>query len=125
MAELGRDPTFVCAAEALVDGGDGVRFFVVTDGIRAPAFAVRYRGRAYAYINRCAHLAVELDWQAGRFFDVDGASLVCATHGARYHPHTGACAGGRCNGNGLRAVPIMERNNEIRLVGNNEFTITD
>jgi len=37
-----------------------VRFTVGADGVRAPAFVVRFKGKAYAYFNRCAHIGLEL-----------------------------------------------------------------
>jgi len=85
-----------------------VRFEVVQGGARHPAFAIRFDGRVHAYRNRCAHVAVELDWQPGRFFDADGIVLICSTHGALYDPATGACRGGPCRGAGLEPVPVEE-----------------
>ena len=123
MADLAR--TLICAAPALVDGGLGIRFYVIAAGVRLPAFAVRYRGEARAFINRCAHLAVELDWQQGHFFALNGLSLVCATHGARYHPHSGACVSGRCSGNGLVAIPLVEIDNRVCLAPHSDFILTD
>jgi hypothetical protein len=57
----------ICASEALADSGRGVRFEVEYFGERAPAFAVRCAGAVHAYLNRCAHVAMELDWQEGYF----------------------------------------------------------
>ena len=62
----------------LEDGGSGLRFEV--QGL--PAFAVKYQGQVHAYLNQCAHVAMEMDWQAGQFFDFDAQYLMCATHGA-------------------------------------------
>jgi nitrite reductase/ring-hydroxylating ferredoxin subunit len=73
----------ICASDELVDGGAGVRFDAGVDGPQpTPAFVVRYRGRVRAYLNRCGHLPVELDWQHGQFYDMAGIYLICATHGA-------------------------------------------
>lgn len=88
----------ICGSGALVDSGGGVRFDIEQRGERVPAFAVRYLGQVYAYLNRCAHMPMELDWKPGRFFDDEGALLVCSTHGAVYAPDTGACLGGPCAG---------------------------
>ena len=104
----GGERLVVCASATLAEGGDGVRFEVRRGGETAPAFAVRYEGRVYAYVNRCAHVGVELDWQAGRFFDADGIVLICSTHGALYDPATGECRGGPCRGAGLEPVPVEE-----------------
>ena len=79
----------ICASAALLNGGQGVRFEVDVGGRNAPAFAIRYGGRAFAYLNRCAHVAMELDWQPGMFFDFDAEHLLCSTHGAFYDPATG------------------------------------
>ena len=98
----------ICASHELVEGGSGVRFTVDMRGVSEAAFAVRFRGRVHAYLNRCAHLAVELDWQPGEFFDLSGLYLICATHGALYAPESGRCLGGPCNGKGLVAVAVSE-----------------
>ena len=105
----------VCLSAALVDRGEGVRFEVVQGGARHPAFAIRFDGRVHAYRNRCAHVAVELDWQPGRFFDADGIVLICSTHGALYDPATGACRGGPCRGAGLEPVPVEEIDGQVVL----------
>lgn len=105
----------ICSSDALVEGGDGVRFLLQWHSEVASAFAVRSRGQVYGYLNRCAHVPVNLDWQPGRFFDASGLYLVCATHGALYAPESGACLGGRCNGRGLTAVPLIECNGAVYL----------
>lgn len=99
----------VCPSEMLADRGTGVRFEVVAGGALVAAFAIRYRGRVFGYLNRCAHVAMELDWTDGRFFDADGEWLLCATHGATYDPASGRCVGGPCAGNGgLRPLRVIE-----------------
>jgi nitrite reductase/ring-hydroxylating ferredoxin subunit len=108
----------ICAAVDLVDGGRGVRFEIERHGVREAAFAVRYGGKVRAYLNRCAHVPVELDWQPGEFFDDSGLYLICATHGAIYAPESGRCLGGRCNGKGLQPIAVAERGEQIFLVEN-------
>jgi nitrite reductase/ring-hydroxylating ferredoxin subunit len=108
----------ICPAAALTECGAGVRFAVVSATGVQPAFAIRYRGVVYAYLNRCAHRAVELDWTEGDFFSADKEFLVCATHGARYHPVTGACAGGRCNGLGLTALAVGVTGQDVVFLSN-------
>jgi nitrite reductase/ring-hydroxylating ferredoxin subunit len=105
----------VCASDALADGGDGVRFEVRRGGQVHAAFAIRFDGRVHAYLNRCAHVSVELDWQPGRFFDADGIVLICSTHGALYDPSTGACLGGPCRGGGLEPVAVAEADGLVVL----------
>lgn len=106
----------ICTSEELLEGGRGVRFAVACQGLSEPAFAVRFSGRVHAYLNRCGHVPVELDWQQGEFFDHSGLYLTCATHGALYAPDTGRCLGGRCNGNGLVALSLIEDDRRIFLI---------
>lgn len=103
----------ICAAADLEEGGAGVRFEVRRGGQTVPAFAIRWRGRVRAFLNRCGHIPVELNWQPGEFFDISRLYLICATHGALYDPATGACLGGRCEGRGLTAVTVVERDGNI------------
>lgn len=103
----------ICASGDLVDSGDGVCFQIKISGKLEPAFVVRHNGRVFAYLNRCAHMPMELDWKPGRFFDVEGLHLICSTHGAIYQPDTGKCLGGPRVSGGLIAVPVEERNGRV------------
>lgn len=105
----------ICSSAALVDGGDGVRFSVERHGAIEAAFAIRHDRAVHAYLNRCGHIPVELDWQPGKFFDDSGLYLICSTHGALYAPRSGRCLGGRCNGKGLVPIGIIERDGNIYL----------
>ena len=107
----------ICPSRALADSGIGVRFEVEYFGESAPAFVVRYRGRVHAYLNRCAHVEMELDWQEGVFFDSDGRDLLCSTHGATYEAPTGRCIGGPCNGTPLVKVLVEERDGNVYFKG--------
>jgi len=105
----------VCLSDALKVGGKGIRF-EVTDRTRTySAFAVRSAEGVASFVNQCAHLALELDWSPGEFFDADGENLVCATHGALYNPITGACVRGACRGKPLRALSVVESDGCIYL----------
>jgi nitrite reductase/ring-hydroxylating ferredoxin subunit len=97
----------ICDSAALADGGDGVRFSLTDGGLEREAFAVRFHGQVVAYLNRCSHTGLELDWIAGRFFDPERRWLICAAHGALYEPGTGGCAAGPCNA-ALVPVPVVE-----------------
>ena len=88
----------LCPSAALVERGLAVPFDVVFAGQTCRAFAVRFDTGVYAYLNRCTHVAMELDWQPNRVFDATGQWLLCASHGAAYAPATGQCAGGPCRG---------------------------
>jgi nitrite reductase/ring-hydroxylating ferredoxin subunit len=111
----------ICASGALVNGGRGVRFNVIWRGEQAPAFAIRYHGQVYAYLNRCAHRQVELDWEPGAFYTGDGEALICATHGARYAPDSGHCVGGPCGRSGLIPLPTREQDGRVFLADSDEL----
>jgi len=106
-------PRRLCAAEALAEGGLGVRFTVRLNAREVGAFVVRYDGVAHGYLNQCAHVPMELDWQEGQFFDSAGIYLMCATHGATYAPDTGLCVGGPCRGAALAKLHIEEREGAV------------
>ena len=103
----------VCAAAAVLDGGKGVRFGVRAFGDAATGFVVRHHGQVHAYLNRCAHVPIELDWAEGEFFESSKTFLMCATHGAIYVPETGFCAGGPCKGGRLRPIGVREEGGNI------------
>jgi nitrite reductase/ring-hydroxylating ferredoxin subunit len=107
--------TVICSSDSLEVGGLGVRFEVADENGTWPAFVVRHSQGVAAYINRCAHLALELDWDPGLFFDVDQQHLICATHGALYRGDTGECVSGPCNGSGLEVLQVVENEGNVCL----------
>ena len=108
--------TVICSSDDLAVGGLGVCFEVADENDIWPAFVVRHAQGVAAYINRCAHLALELDWDRGHFFDLNQRDLICATHGALYRVDTGECVGGPCNGTGLEALKVVERGGTVYMI---------
>ena len=102
----------LCNTGELQNSGEAVPFDVVYRGRTCRAFAIRFEGRSHAYVNECAHVAMELDFQPNQFFDNSGQWLICATHGAMYHPASGACAGGPCRG-GLEKIALTEQDGVV------------
>ena len=103
----------LCNSADLVDGGEAVSFDVTYGGQTCRAFAIRYGGGVHAYLNRCTHVSMEMDWQPNRFFDDSGRWLLCGTHGAVYEPDTGTCGGGPCRG-GLVKIALSEQDGVVR-----------
>ena len=100
------------------EGGKGLRFDVLNSrGESIPAFAVMFDYQYFAYLNKCGHIAVQLDYMPGEFFSDDGQTLICATHGAEYAPDTGACLGGPCYGIGLETLKITQHEDKLYLQG--------
>lgn len=112
---MAQNERVICDSAAVADGGTGVRFEIERDGRQVSAFVIRHAGQAHAFLNRCAHQGVELDWQEGQFFDPETGLLICATHGALYDPATGECRGGPCRGGKLISIAIVEHDGRIEL----------
>ena len=112
MAEVQARAIALCNCKDLSNGGRAVPFDVMFSGLTCRAFAVRYHDGVHAYLNRCTHVAMEMDYQLDRFFDDTGNWLLCATHGAAYVPDTGACAGGPCRG-GLVKIALTENDGVV------------
>lgn len=70
------------------------------------ALLVNFQGQHFAYINRCPHTGITLDWVNNQFFSSDNRYIMCATHGAVFEPPTGECIWGPCLGLSLQSVPV-------------------
>ena len=70
------------------------------------ALLVNFDGTHFAYVNRCPHTGITLDWVNNQFFSSDNRYLMCATHGAVFEPPTGECVWGPCVGLSLQSLPI-------------------
>ena len=109
---------FVGVADELTHGTS--KKFTLRRGSRElEALLVNYQGRFFAYVNRCPHTGITLDWVNNQFFSVDNRYLMCATHGATFEPPTGECIWGPCVGLSLQGVPIEIENGQVyaRLPG--------
>lgn len=109
---------FVGVADELAHGTS--KKFTLRRGSREfEALLVNYQGDLYAFVNRCPHTGIALDWVNNQFFSVDNRYLMCATHGAVFEPPTGECIWGPCVGLSLQSVPIEIDNGQVyaRLPG--------
>ena len=109
--------TVICPRSALAPGRKAFRFQVQSADVPPftgnsadpdeylPAFLIQFEQGYYAYLNRCAHLPMELDWNPGEVFSEDGQTIVCSTHYAVYAPRTGDCLRGPCP-KGSRLIPL-------------------
>lgn len=103
----------VCESADVEEAGVGYRFKVLYNQEETTAFVVRVDGQAKAFLNRCSHVPVELDWNYGEFLDDSGRVIVCATHGASYSAEDGTCLGGPCDGNPLVRLNVFENEQQI------------
>jgi nitrite reductase/ring-hydroxylating ferredoxin subunit len=112
---VAREPRVICESAALAEAGAGVRFAWEPAGGEGKGFAVRFGGVARAFVNRCPHRGVELDWMPGEFFEISGLYLICSTHGATFDPSTGLCVAGPCLGARLEAIAVRESEGRILI----------
>ena len=69
-------------------------------------FILNVGGEHHAFLNRCRHVPMSLDWVENQFFTAEGDYIQCATHGALYRPETGECMGGPPCGKSLHRIPL-------------------
>jgi nitrite reductase/ring-hydroxylating ferredoxin subunit len=103
----------LCASSELEERGRAIVFDVLLWGGPARAFALRFGGRVVAYLNRCAHVPTEMDWQPGEFLDMDRRWILCSIHGAAYEPANGRCVGGPCGRASLMSLETAERDGHV------------
>jgi nitrite reductase/ring-hydroxylating ferredoxin subunit len=91
-------------AIALTFRGEGAYFSLI----------LARRGDAvFAYENNCPHAGYPLQRADGRVLLQDARYLVCNAHGASFLLDTGACAGGPCNGEGLKPFAVELRDGVV------------
>lgn len=78
-------------------------------------FAVRKEGKVYAYINKCPHLGIPLEWQENDFLDANSELIQCSSHGALFAIDTGECISGPCTGDTLTPLSIVVEDDLVLL----------
>ena len=105
-----------------IEHGKSKKFTLRRGQRELEALLVNFEGKHFAYINRCPHTGITLDWVNNQFFSSDNRYLMCATHGAVFEPPTGECIWGPCVGLSLQTVPVEIEEGRIyaRLPGADE-----
>jgi nitrite reductase/ring-hydroxylating ferredoxin subunit len=107
------DAQRLCDSAELQERGRALVFDVLLWGSPARAFALRFGGRVVAYLNRCAHVPTEMDWQPGEFLDMDRRWILCSIHGAAYEPADGRCVAGPCGSGRLMTLHTQEHDGGV------------
>lgn len=94
---------------------ESYKFTFMLNDKKLEGFVINEKGQFFAYINRCRHMGITLDWDTNEFFTQDKDLLICKTHGATYRPETGMCAGGPCTGKSLYSLPLVIQSDKIFL----------
>jgi nitrite reductase/ring-hydroxylating ferredoxin subunit len=102
------EPLRLCDSTEIEERGTAFVWDVLHFHEPMRAFALRIDGRVVAYLNRCRHVPVEMDWQPGQFLDSERRFIVCSIHGAAYDPEDGRCVGGPCGRSRLTELRVEE-----------------
>jgi nitrite reductase/ring-hydroxylating ferredoxin subunit len=86
--------------------GETKKFLLFYEGNEEECFVVNHEGNLRAYVNRCCHVPMTMDWIDNQFMTEDKKFILCATHGACYLPDTGECVSGPPCGKFLISVPL-------------------
>jgi nitrite reductase/ring-hydroxylating ferredoxin subunit len=74
--------------------GESLKFMLPIRGDDEECFLINFGGEYHAYVNRCRHVPMAMDWIENQFFAEDGRYLMCQTHNAYYEPGSGECIAG-------------------------------
>ena len=91
------------------------KFSFSLNGQKVEGFIVNENGKFLAYVNKCRHMGITLDWDSNEFYTKEKDFLICKTHGAAYRPGTGECAGGPCAGKSLFSLPLVQKSGLLFL----------
>jgi len=86
--------------------GQSRKFMLRIAGVDEECFLINVDGRLHAYVNRCRHIPLPMDWVDNQFFTEDCSYLMCQTHGALFVPETGECVAGPGNSCGKRLFRV-------------------
>ena len=74
--------------------GESMKFLLPIRGADEECFLINFGGELHAYVNRCRHVPMPMDWVDNQFFAEEGRYLMCQTHNAYYEPANGECIAG-------------------------------
>src|SRR5579864_8963594 len=99
---------FMVAHAADLKLGESLKFLMPIRGADEECFVINFNGELHAYVNRCRHVPMPMDWVDNQFFAEEGRYLMCQTHNAYYEPASGECIAGPPSACGkfLYRVPI-------------------
>jgi nitrite reductase/ring-hydroxylating ferredoxin subunit len=78
-------------------------------------FVVRSNDQVRGYVNSCPHARHPLNFQPNQFLTMDGALILCASHGALFEKLTGYCVVGPCAGQSLQTLPLEVSDGYVML----------
>jgi nitrite reductase/ring-hydroxylating ferredoxin subunit len=105
---------FICRTRELKPGHSR-KFLLPIQGADEECFLINFHGQFHAYVNRCRHVPMAMDWVDNQFFAEHNRYLMCQTHGAYYEPASGECIAGPPSACGkmLFRVPLEVKDGAI------------
>ena len=105
-------PQRICRRDEIPDPGSK-EFSLANPAGSVDGFIVRRDDRLSAFINRCPHTGVTLNWLPDQFLDPDAGFIQCSLHGALFRLDDGFCVHGPCVGRSLQRLELELRGEEI------------
>ena len=93
----------LCRVDDVPDGGARV---VAPAEAERSIVVVRRGEQVWAYVNRCPHFSVPLDFEPGEISCYRAQVLMCAHHSALFRFEDGHCIEGPCAGARLETVAV-------------------
>jgi nitrite reductase/ring-hydroxylating ferredoxin subunit len=91
---------------AIPDGGARAIGQPQPDGSTRSVILLRRGAQVWAYVNRCPHFSVQLDFEPGEFATYEAQIVMCAHHSAMFRYDDGLCVEGPCAGHRLDPVEV-------------------
>jgi nitrite reductase/ring-hydroxylating ferredoxin subunit len=104
-----RDARRLCRVDEIPDGGS----LLVEIDAATPCVVLRRGSEVWAYLNRCPHFSIPLDFEPGVFCTYDASLLMCAHHSAMFRFEDGQCIDGPCAGAALTAIEIEQVGGDV------------
>jgi len=98
-----------------IPDGDSAGLIAKIKGQNTALIAVRQGESVFLYVNTCPHIGAPLDFEPGRFLNLEKDLIQCALHGALFTIDTGNCVDGPCKGKHLTSVPCVIKKGGVYL----------
>ncbi len=108
--------TVLCRLDDIEDGGSAA-FAAHIGCARTGVMALRRGEAIFVYVNSCPHMGAPLDFQSGRFLNLERTHVLCSNHGALFRIEDGYCVQGPCAGKSLQSVAARVGDGEVRIRG--------
>jgi len=93
----------LCQRDDIEDGGS-IGLTAEVGGVPTSLIVVRQGADVFIYTNVCPHIGAPLDFEPGRFLNLERDLIQCAIHGALFRIDDGHCVQGPCAGKHLTPV---------------------